>query len=66
MKDKVVVIMDRGFHFKADEIEEELKKGGAKDIEDVWIFPPNAGKLCDPLDKSLAFDEGKSPENEYC
>ena len=45
--------MDRGFHFKPDEIEEELKKGGAKNIEDVWIFPPNAGKLCDPLDNNL-------------
>ena len=41
---------DRGFHFKPDEVEEELKKGGAKNIEDVWIFPANAGKLCDPLD----------------
>ena len=50
MKHNVIVSMDRGFHFKPDEIEEELKEGGAKNIEDVWIFPPNAGKLCDPLD----------------
>ena len=53
MKEHVIVSMDRGFHFKPDEIEEELKKGGAKNIEDVWIFPPNAGKLCDPLDNNL-------------
>ena len=50
MKHNVVVSMDRGFYFKPDEIEEELKEGGAKNIEDVWIFPPNAGKLCDPLE----------------
>ena len=53
MKHDVIVSMDRGFHFKPDEIEEELKKGGAKNIEDVWIFPTNAGKLCDPLDNTL-------------
>ena len=52
LKEHVIVNMDRGFHFKPDEIEEELKKGGAKNIEDVWIFP-NAGKLCDPLDNNL-------------
>ena len=45
--------VDRGFHFLPEEIEEELKKGGAKNIEDVWIFPPNAGKLCNPLDNTL-------------
>lgn len=53
LKNNVIVSMDRGFHFIPDEIEEELKKGGAKNIEDVWIFPPNAGKLCDPLDNTL-------------
>ena len=53
MKENVMDSMDRGFHFTPDEIEEELKKGGAKNIEDVWIFPPNAGKLCDPLDNTL-------------
>ena len=40
----VIVGMDRGFHFKPHEVEDELKKGGAKNIEDVWIFPTNAGK----------------------
>ena len=35
MKEHVIVSMDRGFHFTPDEIEEELKKGGAKNIEDV-------------------------------
>ena len=30
LKEHVIVNMDRGFHFKPDEIEEELKKGGAK------------------------------------
>ena len=39
MKEKVIVGMDRGFHFKPHEIEDELKKGGAKNIDDVWIFP---------------------------
>jgi len=53
MKESVIVSMDRGFHFTPDEIEEELKDGGAKNIEDVWIFPRNAGKLCDPLDNTL-------------
>jgi hypothetical protein len=50
---KVIVCMDRGFHFKADEVENELKKGGASNIEDVWIFPANGGKLCNPLDNTL-------------
>jgi len=59
MKESVIVSMDRGFHFTPDEIEEELKDGGAKNIEDVWIFPRNAGKLCDPL-HSLAFNKRKS------
>ena len=53
MNQDVIVSMDRGFHFKPDEIENELKKGGARNIEDVWIFPPNAGKLCNPLDNTL-------------
>ena len=53
MKNGVIVSMDRGFHFKPDEIEEELKKGGANNVEDVWIFPTNAGKLCNPLDNTL-------------
>jgi transposase-like protein len=53
MKESVIVSMDRGFHFTPDEIEKELKDGGAKNIEDVWIFPRNAGKLCDPLDNTL-------------
>jgi hypothetical protein len=53
MKENVIVGMDRGFHFKPHEVEDELKKGGAKNIEDVWIFPTNAGKLCNPLDNNL-------------
>ena len=38
MKESVIVSMDRGFHFTPDEIEEELKDGGAKNIEDVGSF----------------------------
>ena len=53
MDQDVIVGIDRGFHFRPDEIEDELKKGGARNIEDVWIFPPNAGKLCNPLDNNL-------------
>ena len=53
LKENVIVGMDRGFHFKPHEVEDELKKGGAKNIEDVWIFPTNAGKLCNPLDNNL-------------
>lgn len=53
MNQNVIVGMDRGFHFTPDEIENELKAGGAKNIEDVWIFPPYAGKLCNPLDNNL-------------
>src|SRR5690349_15243051 len=69
MKQKAIVGMDRGFHFKPDEIETELKEGRAKNIEDVWIFPPNAGKIMQPLGQhSLALDEGTSsqisPEDE--
>jgi len=45
--------MDRGFHFTPDEIENELKEGGAGNIDDIWIFPPNGGKLCNPLDNTL-------------
>lgn len=51
--DSVIVCMDRGFHFKPDEIEYELKEGGAANIEDVWIFPRNGGKVCNPLDNTL-------------
>ena len=48
MRDNVIVGMDRGFHFKPHEVEDELKKGGAKNIEDVWIFPTNAGNCATP------------------
>ena len=69
MKTDVIVCMDRGFHFIPDEIETELRKGGAKNIEDVWIFPPNAGKLCNPLDNTLWHSmkekvRKRSPEDE--
>ena len=53
MGQKIIVSMDRGFHFTPDEIEDELKKGGASNIEDVWLLPVNAGKLCNPLDNTL-------------
>jgi len=49
----IILCMDRGFHFKADEVENEVKQGGASNIEDVWIFPVNGGKLCNPLDNTL-------------
>ena len=48
MKENVIVGMDRGFHFKPHEVEDELKKGGAKNIEDVWIFSTNAGNCATP------------------
>jgi len=53
MSQNIIVNMDRGFHFRPDEIEDELKKGGATNIDDVWIFPTNGGKLCNPLDNTL-------------
>ena len=63
MKHDGIVSMDRGFHFKPDEIEEELKKGGAKNIEDVWISPPNAEIMWSTRQYSLALDERKSSES---
>jgi transposase-like protein len=53
IRQNVIVGMDRGFHFTPDEIEEELKRGGAHNLDDVWIFPANGGKLCNPLDNTL-------------
>lgn len=53
IRDSVIVCLDRGFHFKPDEVEDELKAGGAGNIEDVWIFPTNGGKVCNPLDNTL-------------
>ena len=53
MHGNVIVCMDRGFHFQAHEVENELKQGGASNIEDVWIFPVNGGKVCNPLDNTL-------------
>jgi transposase-like protein len=50
---KVILNMDRGFKCKPGELLNELKSGGAKNVEDVWIFPPDAGKLCNPLDNTL-------------
>ena len=49
----VILNMDRGFKCSSEELAEALKAGGAKNVEDVWIFPPNAGKLCNPLDNTL-------------
>jgi hypothetical protein len=53
MNTKVIPNMDRGFHCKSSELLDELKAGGAENVEDVWFFPPNAGKLCNPLDNTL-------------
>ena len=53
MHGKFIVCMDRGFHFTADDVEDELKRGGATNVEDIWIFPTNGGKLCNPLDNTL-------------
>jgi len=39
MHGKFIVCMDRGFHFTADDVEDELKRGGATNVEDIWIFP---------------------------
>ena len=30
-----------------------MKKGGASNIEDVWLIPANGGKFCNPLDNTL-------------
>ena len=53
MREDVILCMDRGFHFRPEEVDDELKKGGAQNIEDVWIFPVNGGKWCNPLDNNL-------------
>jgi len=53
MRTNVIINMDRGFHCKSGELIDELKAGGAENVEDVWFFPPNAGKLCNPLDNTL-------------
>jgi hypothetical protein len=54
MKEKDVVIgLDKGLHMKREEVLQELKDGGAKNILDAWIFPTSTAKYVNPLDNTL-------------
>jgi hypothetical protein len=58
--DSVIVCLDRGFHFKPDEVEDELKAGGAGNIEDVWSFLPMVESLQSARQYFVALDEATS------
>jgi len=54
MKEKDVIIgLDKGLHMKKEEVLQELKDGGAKNILDAWIFPTSTAKYVNPLDNTL-------------
>ncbi len=54
MKTKeVIVCMDKGLSFKAEEAKNELRLGGAENVKDVWILPTNTAKHVSPLANTL-------------
>ena len=54
MKEKQVIIgLDKGLALKKEEVLEDIKAGGAKNIHDVWIFPTSTAKYVNPLDNTL-------------
>jgi hypothetical protein len=50
---EVIVCMDKGLSFKEEEVKEEIRLGGAKNLKDVWILPTNTAKFVSPLDNTL-------------
>jgi hypothetical protein len=54
MKEKEVVIgLDKGLAISREEVLQEIKAGGAKNIHDAWVFPTSTAKFVNPLDNTL-------------
>lgn len=51
--EKVILCMDKGLSFKEEEAKEQLRLGGANNLEAVWILPTNSAKYVSPLDNTL-------------
>ena len=49
----IIFVIDKGLRFKPEEVKEELVKGGANNIEDVWIIATGAGNLVHPLENAM-------------
>jgi hypothetical protein len=49
----VIVCMDKGLSFKAEEAKEQIVAGGAENVKDVLILPTNTAKHVSPLDNTL-------------
>lgn len=50
---KWVISMDKGLNFKVAEVKTELKQGGVKHVQDVWLLPTGTAKFLSPLDNTL-------------
>lgn len=50
--EKMILVMDKGLNFNAEEVKREIEAGGAE-VKDVWILPTNTAKLVSPLDNCL-------------
>ena len=50
---KVIVCMDKGLAFKEQEAKEQLRLGGAHNVEKIWILPKDTAKYVSPLDNTL-------------
>ena len=51
--ERVILCMDKGLSFKEEEAKEQLRLGGANNLEAVWILPTNSAKYVSPLDNTL-------------
>lgn len=52
-EEQVIIGLDKGLHLKREEVLEDIKAGGAKNIHDAWVFPTSTAKYVNPLDNSL-------------
>ena len=50
---KVIVCMDKGLAFKEEEAKEQLRLGGAHNVDKILILPTNTAKYVSPLDNTL-------------
>lgn len=49
----VIICLDRGFKFTAEDVKKQFHLGGARNVREAWIFPAGGGKHCNPLDNTL-------------